>query len=103
MMDNHSSGHSLFTRNPRNPLLTAADWPHTVNAVFNPGAVRLKDGTTLLLCRVEDRRGHSHLCAARSANGVDAWRIDPYPTMRPSPEQWPEELWGIDGLEGARF
>jgi hypothetical protein len=31
----------------------------------------LPDGTTLLLCRVEDRRGHSHLCAARSCNGVD--------------------------------
>jgi predicted GH43/DUF377 family glycosyl hydrolase len=59
MTDSQSPGHSLFTRNPRNPLLTAADWPHTVNAVFNPGAVRLKDGTTLLLCRVEDRRGIS--------------------------------------------
>ena len=49
------------------PILTAADWPYPAHTVFNPGATRLPDGTTLLLCRVEDRRGHSHLCAARSA------------------------------------
>ena len=59
-----------------NPILTAADWPYPAHTVFNAGATRLRDGTTLLLCRVEDRRGHSHLCAARSANGVDGWIID---------------------------
>ena len=46
------------------------------------GATRLHDGTTLLLCRVEDRRGHSHLSAARSVNGVDGWVIDREPTLR---------------------
>jgi predicted GH43/DUF377 family glycosyl hydrolase len=56
----------------------------------------LPDGTTLLLCRVEDRRGHSHLCAARSRNGVDKWDIDPVPTLLANPEQYPEELWGIE-------
>src|SRR6266567_4735419 len=86
----------LFRRHPRNPILTAADWPYPAHTVFNPGATRLADGTTLLLCRVEDRRGHSHLCAARSANGVDGWRIDPEPTLRPDPERHPEELWGIE-------
>jgi hypothetical protein len=29
---------------------------------------------------VEDRRGLSYLCAARSSNGVDGWRIDAHPT-----------------------
>ncbi len=58
----------LFQRSPYNPLLTAGDWPYAINSVFNPGAVRLPDGDTLLLCRVEDRRGHSHLCAARPLN-----------------------------------
>jgi predicted GH43/DUF377 family glycosyl hydrolase len=67
-----------------------------VHTVFNPGATRLVDGTTLLLCRVEDRRGHSHLCAARSANGIDNWQIDAQPTMLADPEAWPEELWGIE-------
>jgi predicted GH43/DUF377 family glycosyl hydrolase len=86
----------LFHRHAANPILTAADWPYPVHTVFNPGATRLADGTTLLLCRVEDRRGHSHLCAARSANGLDGWRIDPEPTLRPAPEEYPEELWGIE-------
>ena len=64
--------------------------------MFNPGATLLPDGTTLLLCRVEDRRGHSHLCAARSANGVDNWQIDSSPTFMADPEHFPEELWGIE-------
>ncbi len=86
----------LFYRHKLNPILTAADWPYPVNSVFNPGATMLADGTTLLLCRVEDRRGHSHFCAARSTNGVDGWQIDPQPTLLPDPEHFPEELWGIE-------
>jgi predicted GH43/DUF377 family glycosyl hydrolase len=86
----------LFHRNDNNPILSAADWPYPVHTVFNPAAVRLTDGTTLLLCRVEDRTGRSHLCAARSANGVNAWVIDPVPTLMPDPEHYPEELWGIE-------
>ena len=87
---------SLLTRHPKNPILTAADWPYPVHSVFNPGATLLQDGTTLLLCRVEDRRGHSHLCAARSQNGFDGWVIDEQPTMLPSPEEYPDEFWGIE-------
>ena len=86
----------IFTRHPANPLLTAADWPYPAHTVFNPGATRLADGTTLLLCRVEDRRGLSHLCAARSANGVDGWVIDAEPTFVSDPANHPEELWGIE-------
>jgi predicted GH43/DUF377 family glycosyl hydrolase len=86
----------LFRRHKNNPVLTAADWPYPVNSVFNPGAVLLPDGTTLLLCRVEDRRGLSHLCAATSANGHDGWKIDPQPTLLPDVENYPEELWGIE-------
>jgi predicted GH43/DUF377 family glycosyl hydrolase len=87
---------TLFRRHEANPILTSADWPYPAHTVFNPGATRLHDGTTLLLCRVEDRRGHSHLCAARSANGVDGWVIDAEPTLRPDPENFPEEIWGIE-------
>ena len=86
----------LFRRHKLNPILTAVNWPYPVNSVFNPGATLLLDGTTLLLCRVEDRRGLSHLCAARSANGVDDWQIDPQPTLSADPEHFPEELWGIE-------
>ena len=51
----------LFTRHPANPILSRKDWPYPINSVFNAAAVRLDDGDTLLLCRVEDRRGLSHL------------------------------------------
>lgn len=87
---------TLLHRHPTNPILSAADWPYPAHTVFNAGATRLADGTTLLLCRVEDRRGHSHLCAARSVNGVDGWVIDPQPTMSADPANHPEELWGIE-------
>ena len=50
----------------------------------------------MLLCRVEDRRGHSHLCAARSANGFDDWQIDSQPTFMADPERYPDELWGVE-------
>jgi predicted GH43/DUF377 family glycosyl hydrolase len=65
----------LFRRHPGNPILTAADWPYTVNTVFNPGVTRF-DGETLLLVRVEDRTGFSHLCVARSADGIGGWTIE---------------------------
>ena len=86
----------LFERHGGNPILTAADWPYPAHTVFNAGATLLRDGTTLLLCRVEDRRGHSHLCAARSKNGIDGWVIDAQPTFRPQPEVHHEELWGVE-------
>jgi predicted GH43/DUF377 family glycosyl hydrolase len=86
----------LLQRHPSNPILTAHDWLHTVNAVFNPGAVRLRDGTTLLLCRVEDRRGISSLWAARSHNGIDNWALDPEPTFPPDPVKHPDEIWGVE-------
>jgi predicted GH43/DUF377 family glycosyl hydrolase len=87
---------TLFERAPQNPILSAKDWPYPAHAVFNPAATLLRDGTTLLLCRVEDRRGFSHLCAARSANGLDGWVIDEQPTLLPDPQRHPEELWGIE-------
>lgn len=91
------SARELFQRHPANPILTAADWPYAVNAVFNPAAANVA-GETLLLARVEDRRGISHLTVARSANGVDGWTVDPGPLLAPdegeSSEQW--------GFEDAR-
>src|SRR5438874_12079565 len=87
---------TLFHRHPGNPILTGKDWPYSMNSVFNAGATLLPDGSTLLLCRVEDRRGLSHLCAARSTNGVDGWVIDEKPTLCPDPDHYPEELWGIE-------
>lgn len=89
-------GLPLLTRYSGNPILTRQNWPYPINSVFNAGAVRLPGGDTLLLCRVEDRRGLSHLCAARSENGIDEWRIDARPTLMASPREYPEEIWGIE-------
>ena len=93
-----SNGHvrELFQRYPGNPILTAAHWPYAANSVFNAAATCLPNGETLLLARVEDRRGVSHLTVCRSANGVTDWQIDPRPTLPPEPESYPEEIWGIE-------
>lgn len=85
----------LFRRYSRNPILTSAQMPYPANTVFNAGATKVGDDTVLLM-RVEDRRGLSHLTAARSRDGVRDWRIDPGPTLAPEPERWPEEVWGIE-------
>ncbi len=86
----------LFRRYEGNPILTADDWPYRANTVFNAGATILATGETLLLVRVEDRRGISHLTAARSQNGIDKWRIDREPTFTPDPQNYPEEVWGVE-------
>ncbi len=85
----------LFHRHGGNPILTARDWPYPVNTVFNAGACRLGEETVLLV-RVEDRRGHSHLTVARSDDGVSNWRIDPKPSFSPDPENYSEEAWGVE-------
>jgi predicted GH43/DUF377 family glycosyl hydrolase len=95
-MTAHERYETLFHRHEGNPILRATDWPYPVHTVFNAAATLLQDGTTLLLCRVEDRRGLSHLCAARSPDGVSNWVVDPEPTLRAEPETHPEELWGIE-------
>jgi predicted GH43/DUF377 family glycosyl hydrolase len=84
----------LFHREATNPLLTAGDWPYPVNSVFNPGAV-LHNGETVLLCRVEDRRGISHLTVARSADGRTNWTVDPKPLVADDPTD-ASSCWGVE-------
>ena len=85
----------LFQRHPDNPILTVKDWPYKANSVFNAAAVEVKE-QTLLLVRVEDFRGISHLTVAQSEDGVSNWKIDPKPTILPEPKDHPEEIWGIE-------
>ncbi len=85
----------LFTRHAGNPILTPEHWPYPANSVFNAGATQI-DGQTLLLVRVEDLRGMSHLCAARSPDGIRNWEVDPEPTFPADPIGHPEELWGVE-------
>ncbi|MFA8018407.1 glycosidase [Bremerella cremea] len=85
----------LFQRSPNNPILTAKDWPYPAHSVFNAGACMVGNDT-LLLVRVEDRRGHSHLTVARSQDGFTNWQIDPQPSFAPATKEFPEEAWGIE-------
>jgi predicted GH43/DUF377 family glycosyl hydrolase len=89
-----SANHELFRRHAGNPILTAADWPTTVNAVFNPAAA-VVDGETILVARVEDRRGISHLGIARSPHGIGGWTVEPEPLLAPEPGV-ESELWGFE-------
>jgi len=90
--------HDLFRRFDGNPIMTAENWPYATNAVFNPAAAKLNT-ETLLLVRVEDMRGFSHLTVARSADGFTNWQIDPTPTLE-ADQNSREEKWG---LEDARI
>ena len=94
----------LFHRHPGNPILTADDWPYPVNAVFNPAAAAL-DGETVLLARVEDLTGISHLSVARSRTGSTGWSVDASRCRAGAgveSEQWgfedPRVVW-VDELE----
>jgi predicted GH43/DUF377 family glycosyl hydrolase len=91
----NNSYSELFHRHANNPILTASDWPYPAHTVFNAGACQLGD-ETILLVRVEDRRGHSHLTVARSNDGVSNWRIDSLPSFAPDPINFAEEAWGIE-------
>lgn len=92
--ENASKAGHLFRRYEKNPILTATDWPYEVNAVFNPGAVQF-ESETLLLVRVEDMRGFSHLTLARSKDGKRDWRINHEPALKPD-APFREERWGIE-------
>jgi len=87
-------GIQLFHRHDGNPILSAGDMPWPVNSVFNAGAALL-EGETLLMPRVEDRRGQSHFAIARSENGIDGWRVDAKLAFSPDAGR-PEEAWGVE-------
>jgi predicted GH43/DUF377 family glycosyl hydrolase len=84
----------LFHREATNPIITAADFPYPVNSVFNPGAA-LHNGDTVLLLRVEDRRGISHLTVARSPNGRTDWTVEPKPLIADDPTDG-RSCWGAE-------
>lgn len=84
----------LFERFDANPIIVPADVSPTSNAVFNPGATAF-DGGTLLLLRVEARRGFSRLVVATSADGFTDWKIDPGRGLEPDTDRF-EERWGVE-------
>ncbi|HKT02676.1 MAG TPA: hypothetical protein VJT31_24360 [Rugosimonospora sp.] len=94
-------GPELFVRAPANPVLTPDDWPYPANSVFNPGAA-LVDGQTVLLCRVEDRRGISHLTVARSADGATGWKVDESPLIAADRTDR-TSCWGVEDARCSRI
>lgn len=84
----------LFRRHEKNPILVAADFPWMVTAAFNPAATILGD-ETLLLVRVEDRTGLSHLAVATSKDGQGDWIIDRDRQFRAELDSF-EECWGVE-------
>jgi len=93
-LSRQKKAHELFKRYQGNPIMTPENWPYPANSVFNPGAVKLNT-ETLLLVRVEDMRGFSHLTVARSADGFTSWKIDPKPTLEADLNSR-EERWGLE-------
>lgn len=96
-------GNGIFER-WENPVLTAGhvplDWRYDlspdnnpyfmerlgVNAVFNPGAIRL-DGKVLLCARIEGSDRKSFFAIAESARGTEGFRFWPKPISLPETEE----------------
>jgi predicted GH43/DUF377 family glycosyl hydrolase len=94
LLKRQEQAHTLFKRYEGNPILTPEDWPYAANAVFNPGAIKLNSETVLLI-RVEDMRGFSHLTIARSEDGFTNWQVDSQPTLE-ADQTSHEERWGLE-------
>jgi len=92
----------LFKRHPGNPLITIHNVPGRAAAVYNPGVAQVGDETVLLL-RVEDRRGMSHLRVARSKDGEHGWRVAPEPLLEEGLPEWPHEEWGCEDARVTRI
>ena len=84
-----------FVRYGSRPLITPGELPFKADAVLNPGVAEV-DGEVVLLLRIEDRRGLSQIHVARSANGIDGWRIEEEPLLSPGLPQQPFEEWGCE-------
>lgn len=84
----------MFAQVPPSAGPIRSSHEHARAGVFNPAAAKVA-GETVLLARVEDRRGISHLTAARSADGVDDWKVDSEPLLAPDDET-PSEQWGFE-------
>jgi predicted GH43/DUF377 family glycosyl hydrolase len=92
----------LFRRYDHNPLFTFRQMPYPCHSVFNTGATLLPNGETLLLLRVEDLEGRSHLTVARSEDGVTEWRIEDRPLLHPDDGD-PYEAYGCEDARITRL
>ncbi|WP_461834585.1 glycoside hydrolase family 130 protein [Desulfothermus sp.] len=86
----------IIKRHPLNPIITREDVPYHCNTVFNAAACKFKEDYLLLL-RIEDFEGKSHLTLARSHDGLD-FKIDKKPWIVPSKDPYfePYERFGVE-------
>lgn len=91
---NNKNFEECFKRYEGNPILTPENWPYKVGSVFNPGAIKFND-EILLLVRVEDKQGYSHLTIAKSKDGKTNWQINSEPTLTAEPE-FGEAIFGLE-------
>ncbi|MBW2062055.1 MAG: glycoside hydrolase family 130 protein [Deltaproteobacteria bacterium] len=89
-----------FKRYAQNPILQRDDIPYPCNTVFNVGACKYK-GRYILVLRVEDPSGHSHLTLASSDNGYQFY-IESSPWVMPSSDSF-YEVYERYGLEDPRI
>ncbi len=71
-----------FRRYRRNPILSRKDVPYACNTVFNAAAVRF-EGRYLLVLRIEDLSGRSHLTKAWSDDGYN-FKVEEHPWITPA-------------------
>lgn len=92
-----------FERYPSNPILNREDIPYPCNTVFNAAACKFQDRYVLVL-RVEDRTGHSHLTLAYSDDGYE-FSINSSPWVIPSSDPYYEiyERYGIEDPRVTRI
>lgn len=99
---------SPFVKHPGNPIIKREDVPYPCNTVFNAGACMYGDEYILLL-RVEDFAGKSHLTLAKSQNGVDFTVGEkPWITSSRDPYYEPYERYGVEDpritpIDGAYY
>ncbi len=89
-----------FRRYEKNPILSRDDVPYACNTVFNAAAVKFR-GRYLLVLRVEDLAGRSHLTKAWSDDGY-RFEVETLPWVLPTAD--PElEIYERYGLEDPRI
>ena len=87
---------SPFERFYKNPIIKRTDIPYSCNSVFNTAACMFRN-EYLLLLRIEDLEGRSHLTIARSKDGIN-FIVDKKPWIVSShdPDYESYERYGVE-------
>ncbi len=89
-----------FKRYQKNPILCSDDVPYPCNTVFNAAACKYQN-KYLLLLRIEDLKGHSHLTLAHSDDGYQ-FKVNAQPWITPSDDPY-YEIYERFGVEDPRI